>query len=1137
MAQDDVPTSVADKLAELDRRVAELERRVGVVPRGVESPSPPAVSPVVSPPVVSPPVVSPAVVTVPAVVPPVVSTPAAVSNEGAGTGPEAGKAADLSEILLRRRQLESAVASSEQGVKPPPLPKPTVAYQAAYSASASVDRSASAAGPAKVAGRAPAAAVPGAVGGGGTWESVVGLKWTAWLGALVLVIGAGLGIKFAYDQGWMGGLPAVVRLGLWALASLGMIGVGEVVLRRVGRLASVGPFSAGVASLFLVAYAGQVYFQLYTPGVALGLIFGAVVVGSAIAMRADLVSVAVLSLLGAQLAPAFLGGEGSYTALVAYLLSLHGIALVLAGRGTAPGLELQRWWLLRGFSLGAVTVWVLLMWLDGRGMPLEAVGYAVLAALLAHAELVWTAARPARPGGPDEPTGRARLAVVYSTLVTLLPVAVVGIYEPVGSIRLLYAGLIGMGVLCGMAYGCRALAGRGSGGVGLIALEGAFRVKSLMLLGLGLNLGLTGDARWMACSGVALALGVFVAGRRDTSPDRPASRLFAALLPLAAMYHTSVAAFAALADGGPQMELLGTAWMAEGLRLVAAALGGQATAWLMAQSVASDARHRQLPWGLSLVATAGVVLGLVVGTSAALAALLLLGVVWAYFGVGLLDRYRVAVLRPVGQAAGLWTVAAVFWLLFVAVGPSLDPGQPLTRQAVLLNLTAVGGVMLAASPLAMLQLLRRRNLVQLASAGPVSLHAPGRTLAAMLIAAGLVGVVGLVEIGRAVEMAGRGQTYVLALRPGSAWLLLSVAWVGVLLAAFAAATRSVLPVDLWRSTWGGVVAGHGLIAGVGLVAGLVTLFSPNPPDQPTPFANLALVAGLVIVGAGGVVVYLIRGERSGAVVVAAAVSGWLLTAVVGIEWLRLGVNHLRGWGFEPIFSAFQLAAAWTVASQTAMTLGVRLGLRKWPAFSWMHVTAQWSAWLAAAGVGVVALAVPWPLEIHRYGLALGNVQALTAAVVLASLLAMLLTPGERPRGYTTAAWATFAGVLLVGSSTELARGLYSLSPSPTLTQAGYSVWWSVLAVLGVVLGFRQRSAALRYAGLALFGLTLAKVTFVDLARAGQGWRVVSFLGVGGLLVATSILYGKLAPRLLTSGEGGERKESAPAGGTGGGTMG
>jgi uncharacterized membrane protein len=43
-------------------------------------------------------------------------------------------------------------------------------------------------------------------------EQTIGLKWAGWIGAIVLVIGAALGIKYAYDQGWLGGLPPSLRL-------------------------------------------------------------------------------------------------------------------------------------------------------------------------------------------------------------------------------------------------------------------------------------------------------------------------------------------------------------------------------------------------------------------------------------------------------------------------------------------------------------------------------------------------------------------------------------------------------------------------------------------------------------------------------------------------------------------------------------------------------------------------------------------------------------------------------------------------------------------------------------------------------------------------------------------------------------
>jgi hypothetical protein len=80
-------------------------------------------------------------------------------------------------------------------------------------------------------------------------------------------------------------------------------------------------------------------------------------------------------------------------------------------------------------------------------------------------------------------------------------------------------------------------------------------------------------------------------------------------------------------------------------------------------------------------------------------------------------------------------------------------------------------------------------------------------------------------------------------------------------------------------------------------------------------------------------------------------------------------------------------------------------------------------------------------------------------------------------------------------------------------QTGFSIWWGVYAIATLALGFARRSAAVRYAGLALLVLTLAKVMTVDMAEVRYVYRVLSLLGVGLLLVATSVGYAKLAPRI------------------------
>jgi hypothetical protein len=86
--------------------------------------------------------------------------------------------------------------------------------------------------------------------------------------------------------------------------------------------------------------------------------------------------------------------------------------------------------------------------------------------------------------------------------------------------------------------------------------------------------------------------------------------------------------------------------------------------------------------------------------------------------------------------------------------------------------------------------------------------------------------------------------------------------------------------------------------------------------------------------------------------------------------------------------------------------------------------------------------------------------------------------------------------------------------SPMVRQAGLSVWWALYAVGLIVLGFAQRLALVRYAGLGLLSLTVVKVLFVDFANLDNLPRVLSFAVAGLLLIATSVVYARLSPKLL-----------------------
>ena len=114
-----------------------------------------------------------------------------------------------------------------------------------------------------------------------------------------------------------------------------------------------------------------------------------------------------------------------------------------------------------------------------------------------------------------------------------------------------------------------------------------------------------------------------------------------------------------------------------------------------------------------------------------------------------------------------------------------------------------------------------------------------------------------------------------------------------------------------------------------------------------------------------------------------------------------------------------------------------------------------------------------------------------------------------------------AGLVVIGA---LATVWYLAHEAGQVEYRKVASFLCVLVLLCIAAGFKFRSAAVRYFGLGLFALTLLKVVFVDLANAGQGYRVLSFMGLGLLLLGTSVLYGKLSPKLLaeprlTEGQG------------------
>jgi hypothetical protein len=178
-----------------------------------------------------------------------------------------------------------------------------------------------------------------------------------------------------------------------------------------------------------------------------------------------------------------------------------------------------------------------------------------------------------------------------------------------------------------------------------------------------------------------------------------------------------------------------------------------------------------------------------------------------------------------------------------------------------------------------------------------------------------------------------------------------------------------------------------------------------------------------------------------------------------------------------------------------------------------------------------AIAWRWTHEPSGAVLVVANFDFLAAAVVIGSLLvpsALALRAkiaSARVIGYRRAATALVVLVLLVAGTLEVDRAFHlpalrsTLHDAALAEQVGLSIFWSSFAVAALAVGFWRRVASLRYFALALLALTLAKVVVVDLSSIGYGYRVLSFLGLGLLLLGTSVMYGKVSPKLLRGAEG------------------
>ena len=139
---------------------------------------------------------------------------------------------------------------------------------------------------------------------------------------------------------------------------------------------------------------------------------------------------------------------------------------------------------------------------------------------------------------------------------------------------------------------------------------------------------------------------------------------------------------------------------------------------------------------------------------------------------------------------------------------------------------------------------------------------------------------------------------------------------------------------------------------------------------------------------------------------------------------------------------------------------------------------------------------------------------MVALVAVAAATAVLGLTAWNNRGWIlagAAGLALYAASLIVLELAIRVSGA-SLETDFERGHTALSAVWGLIGLTLLVLGVARRSSRLRYAGLALFGLTLAKIFLFDLSELSSVARAASFVAVGGLLLAGGVLVQRLSER-------------------------